>query len=65
MIDRICTRKLTEERQARDFCRCLSCQEERLRMALEFYRKDLCPGPAMTDPFPEKGGISPLGLFYL
>jgi hypothetical protein len=33
---------------------CPECYEVTEDYSVEFYRRDLCPGPALNDPFPEK-----------
>ncbi len=47
-MDRVCTRKLSEERGVKNFCTCINCKEiEQALMAewaLEFYTRDLCNG---------------------
>lgn len=62
MTELICIKELLQSREAPNHCIgrmetacCVECRGERERgPALEFYRRDLAPGPVFNQPFPEK-----------
>ncbi len=47
-MERVCSRKLSEQRGIKNFCKCLNCKEIAQEIALAevvlFYRMDLCHG---------------------
>jgi len=54
-MNKICTKKLHEEHELPNPCRCPHCQQAKDgQAALDYYRQDQDPGATHCDPFPER-----------